>query len=98
MYIHTHTQFSRVFSITGYYEILNIAPLAMQQVLVLICFICTSVYLLLPSSSFSLFSPFSLLTVSLSSVSVSVSVLFLAVYVTCGNLSSPSRDHTQAGQ
>ena len=99
IYICTHTPLSRFFSIIGYYKILNIAPLAMRQVLVAYLFYmqqCASVnsrLLINPSS------PFSLLTISLLSVSVSLFLFcFRLCYVTCGNLSSPSRDQMQAGQ
>ena len=39
-----------LFSITGYHKKLNTVPCAVQQVPVLVCFIRTSVYLLIPSS------------------------------------------------
>ena len=50
---HTHTViypfFFRLFSHTGYYKILSIVPCAIQQVLT-VCFIYSSVYMLLPNS------------------------------------------------
>ena len=42
--------FFRFFSITGYYETLNIVPVVYSRALLFICFICSSLYLLIPDS------------------------------------------------
>ena len=48
-YIFTYIFFFRFFSIRGYYRILHIVPCAIQCVLV-ICFICSNVFLFIPNS------------------------------------------------